>query len=143
MPPPTAPPAATATPATTWQAIADIANRILGGSGTTISVSFTPRTGYAVIKDTLADPTFDPAPRAQIIKDNTYVLMVQLFTNRLPITEVYFRVDGPLVDQNGNTSIGIYAEVVLTAATAKTFNWDTLTPNQAWGEYDSAFVRNR
>jgi hypothetical protein len=98
--------------------------------------------GVATITYTLT-ATLDPSTTAQDIKNGTCQLMQQLYTSDLPITEVDYEVDGPLVDQYGNTSVGPYAQVTLTAATAKLFNWSNLSPDQAWGDYDSAWVRTR
>ncbi len=38
-----------------------------------------------------------------------------------------YQVNGPLENQYGKTTVGRYAEVTLTAATAKQFNWANLT----------------
>ena len=42
-----------------------------------------------------------------------------------------YQVNGPLENQNGKTTVGPYAEVTQTAATAKQFNWAKLTRDQA------------
>jgi hypothetical protein len=58
-----------------------------------------------------------------------------------PLSQVNVAVLGPVLDQYAFLTNQAYGSVLLKAATAARFDWNTLTPDQAWDKYDNTYLR--
>lgn len=63
------------------------------------------------------------------------------WTSGVALSAVTVAVAGPYQDPYVGPTTAPYASAYLTARTATTFAWATLSPDGAWGKYDSTFLR--
>jgi archaellum component FlaF (FlaF/FlaG flagellin family) len=64
-----------------------------------------------------------------------------LWTSGIPLRSVTVTIAGPIMDQYAEREIQAYGAAVLTAAKAAKFNWEALSPDAAWTQYDNAYLR--
>lgn len=64
-----------------------------------------------------------------------------LWTSGTAFSKVTIAISGPILDQYAAHINGAYGAALLTAANAAHFVWSSLTPDAAWGKYDSVFLR--
>jgi hypothetical protein len=64
-----------------------------------------------------------------------------VWTSGVALHTATVAVLGPYLDPYLGPTTASYASAYLTAMTAATFSWSTLSPDSAWGQYDSNFLR--
>jgi hypothetical protein len=64
-----------------------------------------------------------------------------VWTSGVALSAATVAVVGPYLDPYVGLTTAPYASASLTARTAATFAWATLTPESAWGKYDATFLR--
>lgn len=57
------------------------------------------------------------------------------------LSEVTVVVQGPLQSEYGDVGTDVYAVAVVKASSGHSIQWSQLTPDSAWGAYDSVFLR--
>ena len=88
-----------------------------------------------------------PTTSAQIAaaQERSKVLCYQaqqaVWTSGVALNAATVAVVGPYLDPYIGPTTAPYASAYLTARTAATVAWTTLTPESAWGKYDSTFLR--
>ncbi len=86
-----------------------------------------------------ADHIWDNENARNQIKINSYYTERAIWQSFRQVDDVQVIVQGDLVDQYGNKSVGDLGRVDLTASTEKMFNWYGLDFDLAWGVYDLAW----
>jgi hypothetical protein len=64
-----------------------------------------------------------------------------VWTSGVALSAATVAVVGPWLDPYAGLTTTPYASAHLTAQTAATFVWATLSPDSAWGKYDATFLR--
>jgi hypothetical protein len=64
-----------------------------------------------------------------------------VWTSGVALNAATVAVLGPYLDPYLGPTTAPYASAYLTTRTAATFAWSTLSPDSAWGQYDSTFLR--
>lgn len=136
------PPTPTPTPIdlTTYQGVEAYTKNIIDNMST-VSFGQLDRVAYATNTKELqvtfyisSDQVLDDNHMKDMIKINCYNVEQTIWTSRLKgvINQAIVHIQSDLVDRYGNESKGEVGNVVLTAATAKLFNWNNLNFNSAW-----------
>src|SRR5579884_482082 len=64
-----------------------------------------------------------------------------VWTSGVALSAATVAVAGPYLDPYDGLTTAPYASAYLTSRTAAAFAWAALSPDAAWGKYDSAFLR--
>lgn len=88
-----------------------------------------------------------PTTSAQIAaaQERSKVLCFQaqhaVWTSGIALSAATVAIVGPYLDPYVGPTTAPYASVYLTSQTAANFAWAALSPDSAWGKYDSTFLR--
>jgi hypothetical protein len=110
-----------------------------------LDAAYTAADHTAMVTVTIAGSV--PTTSAQIAaaEERSKVLCFQaqqaIWTSGVALSAATVAVVGPYLDPYLGPMAAPYASAQLTAQTAATFAWATLSPDSAWGRYDSTFLR--
>ena len=105
----------------------------LGDNGAvtvTVTVGWTPRIGIG-----------DIAKEQERVKAICFREQQALWTSGLPLHSADVVVLGPVQDDYADMTLDAHAEARLSATTAASLAWASLTPDTAWSKYDSVWLR--
>jgi hypothetical protein len=135
-------PRATPTPTSPIQGLQNYLFQVAQNSnptGTITTSSYDPNAKTEVILDTLSGQQDNPSAIAHIQYD-CFVIQQAIWKSNILFTTVTVTIDAPGMNQQGVYDITKIGQCELKAQTESSFNWDTLTPQQAWSSYNMIWL---
>ena len=121
--------------------LAAIAQPAIGTLATNVTATFNPTTSAATIIATVSpDPSMTVPAVQELVKTVCFVGLKALWTSGAAVKDVDVGVLGPFQDDFGNHILSTYASADVTAKTAATLHWASLTPDTAWNAYTYVFL---
>ena len=137
-------PAATVTASAPQQRLA-AAVAVGVGAMPCLDTAYTAADRAAMVTVTIAGlvPTTPAAIAAAQERSKVLCFQAQqaVWTSGVALSAATVAVVGPYLDPYDGLTTSPYASAHLTAQTAATFAWATLSPDSAWGKYDATFLR--
>lgn len=96
----------------------------------TVTVGWTPQIGIG-----------DIAKEQERVKAICFREQQALWASGVPLHQATVLVLGPVQDDYADMILDAHALAQLSATTAATFSWASLTPDSSWGKYDSVWLR--
>ncbi len=111
-----------------------------------LDTAYTAADRTATVTLTIAGlvPTTPAAIAAALERSKVLCFQAQqaVWTSGVALSAATVAVVGPYQDPYVGQTTAPYASAHLTARTAATFAWAKLSPDSAWGKYDSTFLRS-
>jgi hypothetical protein len=137
-------PTATGTASAPQQRLAAAVAAVVG-SVPCLDTAYTAADRTAMVTVTIAGlvPTTPAAIAAAQERSKVLCFQAQqaVWTSGVALSAATAAVVGPYLDPYEGLTTAAYASAQLTARTAATFAWAKLSPDSAWGKYDSTFLR--
>jgi hypothetical protein len=114
-----------------------------GINGTDVSTNYDEQVKTVTVIETLSESyTLDTGTVVMGVKSECFRVQKALWTSSdaSDITSATLTVSGTLTDKYGNDHQGMIGQCDLHSDTAQKFNWDSLSFDQAWGDYDSTYL---
>jgi hypothetical protein len=135
-------PHATPTPTSPTQGLENYLYQLANNShpnGTITTSTYNPNAKSEIILDILSGQ-LDNATAIANIQYDCFVIQRAIWKSNILLTTVTVNINAPGMDQQGVYNITKVGECDLKAQTETSFNWETLTPQQAWMTYDKIWM---
>jgi hypothetical protein len=117
-----------------------LAQNSTSADSSTVTSAYEPQAKTITIDETLSEQYDNSAYRGDIQHD-CYSVEQAIWQGHIPhLSLVEVDISGPLVDKYGNPSTGLLGYCILKHSTEKMFQWNNLTWEQAWNDYDTAWM---
>lgn len=115
-------------------------------SGDPITTKWDPASQTVTITTTMGE-TWDVNSMQIAVKSDVFNCFHGFYSSphATQVQDVVVTINGPIVDQYGNSSTGLYGSAELTRQTASKFQWNNIDYETAWdnNDYDNQFVRTK
>jgi|GEM_PF-839988 hypothetical protein len=147
---PTATATATLTPLpagtpTTQDRFAALAQQAIGGMTQQLQTTYDAQAETVVVTATLGGTVANTpdtiSARQEQVKTLCLRMQAALWTSGLPLRTATVTVLGPVLDQYTELTTQPYGTAMLSKAKAATLNWNSLTPDVAWGLFENTWLR--
>jgi len=131
-------PHATATPPSGTQGLENYLLQVAQNShptGTPVTSTYNPNAKSVLILDRL-NSQWDSTSAEFNIEYDCLVIQQAIWRSNIPLYSVTVGITAPAIDPKGNVSTTKAGMCELNEQTARSFTWETLTPQQAWMTYD-------